>query len=144
MGAPAHPEHPHRYTLSAPALPTSPRLCRDFVRGIFTASGLTQLADAAAICTSELVTNVHRHGKGDVRMAATVQHDRVRVTVHDDSPELPSPRRAATDETNGRGLFLVTALSDICGMTLDEPAEGTGKAVWFEFNVPPTHTKSPV
>lgn len=75
-------------------------------------------------------------------MAATVQHDRVRVTVHDDSPELPSPRRAATDETNGRGLFLVTALSDVCGMTTDEPTEGTGKAVWFEFNVPPTHTKS--
>ncbi|MCQ8193548.1 hypothetical protein [Streptomyces rugosispiralis] len=59
MGAPAHPEHPYRYTLSAPALPTSPRLCRDFVRGVFTASGLDQLAEAAAICTSELVTNVH-------------------------------------------------------------------------------------
>ncbi len=22
------------------------------------------------------------------------------------------------------------------------PANGTGKAVWFEFNVPPAHTKS--
>ncbi|MBU3869086.1 ATP-binding protein [Streptomyces sp. 4503] len=150
MGAPAHPELPHRYTLSAPALPTSPRLCRDFVRGIFAASGLPQLAEAAALCTSELVTNVHRHGKGDVRMAATIQHDRVRVTVHDDSPELPSPRRAADDDTNGRGLFLVTVLSDGCGMTPDEPATGmgmgmgmgTGKAVWFEFNVPPTNTKS--
>ncbi|QDL71591.1 ATP-binding protein [Streptomyces malaysiensis] len=142
MGAPAHPEHPHRYTLSAPAVPTTPRLCRDFVRGIFAASGLSQLAEAAALCTSELVTNVHRHGKGDVRMAATVRHDRVRVTVHDDSLELPSPRRAAGHETNGRGLFLVTALSDICGMTIDEPAEGTGKAVWFEFNLPPTNTKS--
>ncbi|GLV79300.1 MULTISPECIES: ATP-binding protein [Streptomyces] len=136
MGAPAHLERPHRYTLTAPALPTSPRLCRDFVRGVFTASGLNELADAAALCTSELVTNVHRHGKGDVRMAASVQHDRVRVTVHDDSPELPSPRRAMGNETNGRGLFLVTALSDLCGMTIDEPANGTGKSVWFEFNLP--------
>ncbi|AQW52438.1 ATP-binding protein [Streptomyces violaceusniger] len=142
MGAHAHPELPHRYTLSAPALPISPRLCRDFVRGIFAASGLPQLAEAAALCTSELVTNVHRHGKGDVRMAATIRHDRIRVAVHDDSPELPSPRRAAFDETNGRGLFLVTALSDVCGMTYDEAAEGTGKSVWFEFNVPPANTKS--
>ncbi|MEU4897649.1 ATP-binding protein [Streptomyces sp. NPDC044780] len=142
MGALAHPERPHRYTLTAPALPTSPRLCRDFVRGVFSASGLGQLADSAALCTSELVTNVHRHGKGDVRLAAAIRHDRVRVTVHDDSPELPSPRRPAGDETNGRGLFLVTALADLCGMSIDEPADGTGKTVWFEFNVPPAQTKS--
>ncbi|RNG24555.1 ATP-binding protein [Streptomyces botrytidirepellens] len=132
-----HAELPLHYTLTAPALPTAPRLCRDFVRAVLAASGLDQLADTAAMCTSELVTNVHRHGKGDVRLATTIERARVRVTVHDDGPALPSPRRAASDETNGRGLFLVTALSDVVGMTIDEPSEGTGKAVWFELNVPP-------
>ncbi|MET7904309.1 hypothetical protein [Streptomyces sp. NPDC005336] len=51
---------------------------------------------------------------------------------------VPAGRRTTTP--NGRGLFLVTALSDVCGMTIDEQSEGTGKAVWFELNVPPGRT----
>ncbi|ADI09084.1 hypothetical protein SBI_05964 [Streptomyces bingchenggensis BCW-1] len=128
---------PHQYTLSAPSIAITPRLCRDFVRNLLVASGLGQLADAAALCTSELVTNAYQHGKGDVRLAATIECTRVRVAVHDDSPALPSPRRAANDDIHGRGLFLVTALSDVCGLTVDEQLDGTGKAVWFGLSLPP-------
>ncbi|MDW6061675.1 ATP-binding protein [Streptomyces sp. FXJ1.4098] len=83
------------------------------------------------------MTNAHQHGKGDVRLAATIECTRVRVAVHDDSPALPSPRRATNDDTHGRGLFLVTALSDVCGLTVDGQLDGTGKAVWFELSLPP-------
>ncbi|MGP4049225.1 ATP-binding protein [Streptomyces sp. 2A115] len=50
--------------------------------------------------------------------------------VYDGSTRLPSPRRVTVGDDGGRGLFLVTALSDVCGVT---PTEG-GKGVWFQLN----------
>ncbi|MFG2498710.1 ATP-binding protein [Streptomyces sp. NPDC048441] len=123
-------ELPHTYTLFAPANATSPKICRDFVRGALETLGLDHLADAAALCTSELVTNVHRHTKGDVHLRAAVAATHVRVSVYDGSAQLPAPRRAPVDDEDGRGLFLVTALSDLCGVT----PTGGGKGVWFQLN----------
>jgi anti-sigma regulatory factor (Ser/Thr protein kinase) len=123
-------ELPQTYTLFTPANATSPKICRDFVRSALETLGLVHLADAAALCTSELVTNVHRHTKGDVHLRAAVAAAHVRVAVYDGSPQLPSPRRASVEDEGGRGLFLVTALSDVCGVT---PAGG-GKGVWFQLN----------
>ncbi|MFG2651521.1 ATP-binding protein [Streptomyces sp. NPDC048436] len=137
MGVPVHDpaadheaELPHTYTLFAPASATSPKICRDFVRSALETLGLDHLADAAALCTSELVTNVHRYTKGDVHLRAAVAATHVRVAVYDGNPQLPSPRRASAEDEGGRGLFLVTALSDVCGVT----PTGGGKGVWFQFN----------
>ncbi|MGH4033283.1 ATP-binding protein [Actinomycetota bacterium Odt1-20B] len=123
-------ELPCSYTLFAPSNPQSVKICRDFVRGALEALGLSHLGDAAALCTSELVTNVHRHAKGDVHLRAAVGAKHVRIAVYDGSSRLPSPRRADAEDDGGRGLFLVTALSDLCGVT---PA-GVGKGVWFQLN----------
>lgn len=131
MGVPEH-ELPHSYTLFAPGSASSPKICRDFVRSALETLGLGELADTAALCTSELVTNVHQHAEGDVHLRAAVEATHVRVAVYDESRTLPTPRRAEGGDMDGRGLFLVAALSDVCGVT---PTE-RGKGVWFQLNRP--------
>ncbi|MEV0324260.1 ATP-binding protein [Streptomyces sp. NPDC050658] len=130
LAAEAESQPPQTYTLFTPSNASSPKICRDFVRGTLETLGLGHLAEAAALCTSELVTNVHRHAQGDVHLRAAVVDTRVRVAVYDGSPRLPSPRRVPAEDEGGRGLFLVTALSDVCGVT----PTGGGKGVWFQLN----------
>ncbi|MFF8815914.1 ATP-binding protein [Streptomyces pactum] len=134
---PASSEPPGSYVLSAPATPIAPKVCRDLVRSVLAALGLEELADPATLCVSELVTNVHRYAKGDVRLTLTVEPGRVLVTVADQCPEQPSPRRAGREDTGGRGLFLVTAVSDDCGVVVGEPPSPVGKSVWFQLAIPP-------
>ncbi|MBB5939420.1 ATP-binding protein [Streptomyces zagrosensis] len=135
-------ELPHTYVLLTPASQIAPKVCRDFVTSVLSASELAGLVDAAALCVSELVTNVHQHAVGDARLTVTVEPARVRFAVHDEDPRLPAPRTATTADTHGRGLFLVAALADLCGTSAsgeagDEPdADEPGKTVWCEFNVP--------
>lgn len=124
------PELPQTYTLFTPGSAQSAKICRDFVRNALETLGLGHLGDAAALCTSELVTNVHQHTKSDVHLRAAVAATHVRIAVYDGNERLPSPRRAPAEDGCGRGLFLVTALSDLCGVT---PA-GVGKGVWFQLN----------
>ncbi|MEV8018973.1 ATP-binding protein [Streptomyces sp. NPDC086554] len=130
MGVPESSQLPQTYTLFTPASATSPKICRDFVRNALETLGLGDLAESAALCTSELVTNVHQHTKGDVHLRAAVAATHVRIAVYDGSEQLPAPRRAPAEDTGGRGLFLVTALSDVCGVT----PTGGGKGVWFQLN----------
>jgi anti-sigma regulatory factor (Ser/Thr protein kinase) len=120
-------ELPLSYTLFTPVAATSPKVCRDFVRSTLETLGLAELAETAALCTSELVTNVNRYAEGDVHLRAAIESTHVRVAVYDGSTRLPSPRRATAGDDGGRGLFLVTALSDVCGVT---PIEG-GKECGF-------------
>jgi anti-sigma regulatory factor (Ser/Thr protein kinase) len=123
-------EDPHVYAVSTPAVATAPKLCRDFVGGVLESLKLPHLMEAATLCTSELVTNVHRHGEGDVRLELTVEPAHVQVAVYDRSRRLPLPRHSEADDTGGRGLFLVAALSDTYGTT---PLNADGKAVWFRL-----------
>lgn len=120
---------PHTYTLFAPGTAAAPKICRDFVRSALEAEGLGRLADTAAVCTSELVTNVHLHVGGEVHLRLAVERDEVRVAVYDGGGGAgrPVPRRAGPGELGGRGLFLVTALADGCGVTAARP----GRGVWF-------------
>ena len=84
------------------------------------------LAEKAELLVSELVTNaVKQTGSTDpelhLAVMATLPHvavqlsaigRAVRTEVWDCSPEIPSVQRQDTDATNGRGLFLVQALSE--------------------------------
>ncbi|MEV0257943.1 ATP-binding protein [Streptomyces sp. NPDC050732] len=141
MGVPAHdltsdgrqpepPSPPETYTLFTPGNAHSAKICRDFVQRTLQTLGIGHLGDTAALCTSELVTNVHQHTKSDVHLRAAVAATHVRIAVYDDGDRLPTPRRPDAEEESGRGLFLVTALSDVCGVT---PASA-GKGVWFQLN----------
>jgi anti-sigma regulatory factor (Ser/Thr protein kinase) len=78
---------------------------------------------------TELVTNAVRHGPGGpVEVAIYAGGNGMRGEVADPGPGIDHyglDRRKATEE-GGRGLFLVDALSDRWGLSVDR------SRVWFE------------
>ncbi|MEW2301058.1 ATP-binding protein [Streptomyces sp. NPDC006655] len=95
--------------------------------------------DNAVLVTSELVTNAIVHSAGR-RIVCRVQasDDRVRIEVEDQNGgfTLPAPRQARPDEQNGRGLFLVDALSLDWGVQVG-PEGSTARVVWAELSTAP-------
>ena len=89
------------------------------------------LLDDVKLLVNELVTNsVKFAGKGKIELRLAASDDAVRVEVHDQGPGFaPNRSEPSLSDTSGRGLFLVDALSDRWGVTLD----GT-TCVWFEID----------
>ncbi|MEU6480783.1 ATP-binding protein [Streptomyces sp. NPDC047017] len=95
-------------------------------------------AEDVSLCVSELATNALVHGVPPGRgFLLRVRYDgrTVRVEVHDSGTGTGTPR--IPDEGDepgegGRGLFLVSALSDKWGVGERNP----GKVVWAEFTEP--------
>lgn len=100
-----------------PGVPKSVPLARKLVRELL--AGHPQAAETAALTVSELVTNAIVHsasGDGGL-VAVAVQPDGpagVRVGVRDDNGEGVGPHPGCADlwDERGRGLALVTALTD--------------------------------
>ncbi|MBB1244627.1 ATP-binding protein [Streptomyces durbertensis] len=122
------------YRLTAPSLRTTPKIAREWVAVLLGVAGLARLADRAMLCTSELVTNAHRHGRSVlITVEVALLPDAVTVQVRDDNPQgLPSVVTAVRDcdpwEEGGRGLHLVDCLAD----SWDHARTGPGtKVVWF-------------
>ncbi|MFD7083789.1 SpoIIE family protein phosphatase [Streptomyces sp. NPDC059918] len=89
--------------------------------------GLDELAFAAELMLSELVTNAVRYGTEPIQVRLV--HDRSLICeVSDGSSTAPHLRRAATTEEGGRGLFLVAQLARAWG-TRYTPH---GKVIWAE------------
>jgi len=90
--------------------------------------------DVAILLASELVTNaIRQEVTGFVTLAITGSRGQLRVDVHDTSRFLPMLADASADDEVGRGLMLVTALSDEWGF-YRTPA---GKAVYFTLAFQP-------
>ena len=86
--------------------------------------------DEILVVASELVGNAIRHS-GAARtewIDVTWEIDAAGITIHvgDSSMEDPQPRAAKPDETSGRGLAIVRAISDDWGVQ----RLGNGKRVW--------------
>lgn len=96
-----------------------------------------ELIDAVTLGTTELVSNVHRHGGSDKHCAVelVLLGDRLTVSVRDHDPRLPRVRPAAHFATSGRGMALVAGVSDEWGMRMRE--DGRGKIVWFTLPTGP-------
>ena len=100
-----------------PSIPESVRMARFHVRAALGFHELGEYADDAETITSELVTNVIQHVRGDgtetvgVILARTWNPESVTVVVSDSSPEGPVMREASADSEQGRGLQIVEALS---------------------------------
>ena len=124
---------PHTSTLFLPSAAIAPKICRDFVGGVLELVGFGHLADRAALCTSELVTNVHRYADGLVHLQLVVERTRVRVSVYDSNPKPPTLHPVVAEDEHGRGLHLVGALSDDWGIT-DSRLGLPIKAVWFQLD----------
>jgi anti-sigma regulatory factor (Ser/Thr protein kinase) len=97
-----------------------------------------EVAETAALCLSELVTNAVIHSGTNPRVTAQLDDERLLVTVQD-SGHRGTARRAedhVPTDISGRGLILVEALST--AWSAEHSADGT--TVWFELDtqLPPT------
>ncbi|MEV7584803.1 SpoIIE family protein phosphatase [Streptomyces erythrochromogenes] len=113
-------------------LPPDPSLVSD-IRGAATrqlaAWGLDELAFAAELMLSELVTNAVRYGSEPIQVRLIHDHDRALICeVADGSNTAPHLRRAASTDEGGRGLFLVAQLSQAWGARYTT----RGKVIWAE------------
>lgn len=107
---------------------------RTQVRAIVRAWQVPVDAYVVALLTSELVTNaVRNEADPTVMLDVTCSSSRLRVDVHDTSRFLPMLVDASPDDEVGRGLMLVTTLSDEWGF-YRTPA---GKAVYFTLAFQP-------
>ncbi|RLV01593.1 hypothetical protein CTZ27_14105 [Streptomyces griseocarneus] len=123
------------YRLSAPAYPSTARIARRFVTAVLEAADRVSTIENAAICVSDLVTNVVKHARvRTLSVEVKVLTDRVVISVLDgDTVRRPRYRAAQAGQEDGRGLRLVRYLSVASGVTLvwDE-LNVIGKCVWFE------------
>jgi len=110
--------------------PTAPRASREFVAHTLLDWGLAPLIPAASLVVSELVTNSTIHAGTDIDLSVAWNLGALRMTVRDNSPDLPRQRYARLD-VNGRGLSLVGALSRAFGVL---PTADGGKVVWVVLN----------
>ncbi|MFD7959045.1 ATP-binding protein [Streptomyces ardesiacus] len=89
--------------------------------------GLTgPVASGVVLVVSELVTNVIRHGYGEVEPEIRVVSGTISVSVTDENPASAVLKQPGPDDTSGRGMALVEeAYSDRWG--------STGEETWCEF-----------
>ncbi len=119
-------------TLEIAPEPRSVRAARAWVVTALQELGRADLADAAELGVSELVTNAILHADPPivVRVGGTPAHPR--VEVHDTSAVPPRPRDMNDEErllaTVGRGLGIVSMYSSTWGAEVSTQ----GKVVWFE------------
>jgi anti-sigma regulatory factor (Ser/Thr protein kinase) len=119
---------------------------RDFCLSTMRRWGVQDRGDDVAVVVSELLTNALRHAVPQARAAAgpaarsrwpvrlgLVQPGHfVLCAVADPSPRLPEPKEPDYLAESGRGLHVISALSDRSGCTA--PTEA-GKVVWALFSV---------
>ncbi|MFI6284706.1 ATP-binding protein [Streptomyces sp. NPDC051018] len=116
---------------------------RDFVADTLSGWALDSLVTDAALVVSELVTNAVQHavdpaapGIGDypVWLGIFLHPGDLVCAVTDPSSIPPRPHEAAEDALVGRGLALISALSDTWSWELTPPR---GKTVWAALPLPP-------
>ncbi|SHI13039.1 PAS domain S-box-containing protein [Streptomyces sp. 3214.6] len=112
------------------SLPDDPRAAgqaRRHVREQLCAWGLDDLTATTELLASELVGNVVRHAKGPARLRL-LQDVNLICEVFDGSLTMPRIRRATDTDEGGRGLQLITALSQRWGTRYTKK----GKCIWTE------------
>lgn len=114
----------------------SPAAARSFAKAAL--SDLLQqsvppmLCDDLELIVSELVTNAVRAGSPTVVVSVGTQEGRIVVRVSDEAAGWPEQHEATIHDIGGRGLPLVSALSETWGVRMAD----TGKVVWAELKIP--------
>ncbi len=111
--------------------PYAPREARRFARSALETYG--GVAETAELLVSELATNVVRHASPPFTVEVSVNCEVVRVSVADGTAVDLRTTKAQGDQTSGRGLQLVDALSRRWGVQ----RTADGKRVWFELLLDP-------
>jgi hypothetical protein len=112
--------------------PTAPSASRTFVARTLLDWGLGALIPSVSLVVSELVTNSTIHAGTDIAVSIAWTLDALRLTVRDNSPELPRQEYSQFD-LHGRGLSVVASLSRAYGVL---PTADGGKVVWAVLNAP--------
>ncbi|MBZ6248924.1 ATP-binding protein [Streptomyces olivaceus] len=119
---------------------STPGAARSFVAGILAQWGWTERLDDIQLCISELATNALLHGApagGRILVRVELRATVLRIEVHDGGSGTPLKRESRDTADGGRGLHLVSTVSDHWGVTV---RQGPGKCVWaaFHHNAAPT------
>ena len=130
------------------ALRTAASDARAYVRSALALWDLSHLADTAAAIVSELVANAvnastDEHGRplyrdgGILLVWVRLQADeaRLRAEVWDQAPGVPALQAIHNDSESGRGLAMVSALSD--AWDWHPAASHPGKCVWAQIGISP-------
>jgi anti-sigma regulatory factor (Ser/Thr protein kinase) len=121
------------YTRTLPREPETAAVARGLARTALAAWGQDGLIDDAVLILTELVSNAVKHGRmSSIRVIVSRPTENwVRVGVVERSRIIPVLRTDSNeDDTDGRGLVLVDALSDRWGT--DVHSWG-GKTIWGEL-----------
>ncbi|WP_406503782.1 ATP-binding protein [Streptomyces sp. NBC_00212] len=128
-------DSPRKYTLSLAATPDRIPQVRRIVAAHLRHWRLESVIQPVSLGVCELLTNVHRHARGDHDCVLELRWARGRLTasVADTDPRLPRLRGPRPFAERGRGLALVAHFSDSWG-THTTPG---GKVVWFTLTAQP-------
>jgi hypothetical protein len=88
----------------------------------------SDVLEAVQLMVSELVTNCIRHTDTAFELTIARDRDEIRVEVTDGAGGTPEMRSPGPDEPTGRGLQIVSLLSEEWGV---ECRAAPGKTVWF-------------
>jgi anti-sigma regulatory factor (Ser/Thr protein kinase) len=110
---------PPRAHLDLGAVPTAPGCARAWTREILWEWGAAELADAAELVASELVTNSLNAcaslNQAAIRLILTLDKGELAILVRDHHPGVPLAVQPGAEDESGRGLLIVENLSDRCG-----------------------------
>jgi serine phosphatase RsbU (regulator of sigma subunit)/anti-sigma regulatory factor (Ser/Thr protein kinase) len=117
---------------------TAARRARSLIRRPLRQWGLTDLIPVTELAVSELVTNAVRYSQSKIGLRLVLEGG-LFCEVLDDSAALPRLRHAGDDEERGRGLQVVSQITQRWGTR----RTATGKVVWCEIAVPSPDPATP-
>jgi anti-sigma regulatory factor (Ser/Thr protein kinase) len=110
------------------------RLARQFLAAHCERWGCRDLLEDGRLVVSELVTNAVIHAGRRCELAIAFRGGWLRVEVRDRGPGGPEVQAAHERSEHGRGLVLVSAVTEAWGV---EPLADGGKVVWAEMRAGP-------
>jgi DNA-binding NarL/FixJ family response regulator len=103
---------------------------RRFISSTLEPWRLGSLLDTVTLLASELVANAIVHAGSEVDVAVQLTEAVARIEVTDRSDAAPAaPTAATTEDTSGRGLWMVELIAKAWGI---RRLPSGGKTVWFE------------
>ena len=110
---------------------TDVRMARQFLSGHAAQWGFSDDAGAAELVMSELVTNALTHGGMQCELRIRYRNNLLRLEVQDDAPGSPDVRPIEPDNEGGRGMIIISMLSEAWGV---DALPSGGKIVWAELS----------
>jgi anti-sigma regulatory factor (Ser/Thr protein kinase) len=127
LAAAGEPPERRRDEIQLPESPISALLARDFVRHACERWEVDHLVASAVTVATELVENAVHHSRSGPVLRMELSGGRLTIAVRDESPDPPGEREADAARPGGRGLTIVSALSQVWGSS---PWPHGGKVVW--------------